>query len=175
MLKPSTKCWISAFNAQVSRGSTVAVQVGAVKIYVNGGAQEKRKTRWKLRNNFDGFQSFIPPWNANVLFWRFFFNPTLCMTKLRVLVLSFPDFTDIPNITLAIVHGKRSRSHFTPKFQLSQNGVVTAYWECQLKDRNLLSIAKYLSWCRCFVLGGTYMILWQGLNYVATLNRRKTL
>jgi hypothetical protein len=56
-----------------------------------------------------------------------FFNPILCMAKLRVLVLSFPDFTDIPNITLVIVRGKRSRSHFTPKFQLSQNAMVTAY------------------------------------------------
>jgi hypothetical protein len=34
MLKRSTKCRISAFNAQGSRESTVAVQVGAVKICV---------------------------------------------------------------------------------------------------------------------------------------------
>jgi hypothetical protein len=35
MLKLSAKCcWISAFNAQGSRGIIVAVQVGAVKIYV---------------------------------------------------------------------------------------------------------------------------------------------
>jgi len=34
MLKHSTKCWISAFYAQGSRGIIVAVQVGAVKIYV---------------------------------------------------------------------------------------------------------------------------------------------
>jgi hypothetical protein len=35
MLKLSTtKCCISAFNAQGSRGIIVAVQVGAVKIYV---------------------------------------------------------------------------------------------------------------------------------------------
>jgi hypothetical protein len=33
------KCWISAFNAQGSRGIVVAVQVGA-----GGAAQEKRKT-----------------------------------------------------------------------------------------------------------------------------------
>jgi len=33
MLKLSTKCWISAFNAQGSRGIIIAVQVGAVKIY----------------------------------------------------------------------------------------------------------------------------------------------
>ncbi len=34
MLKLSTKCWISAFNAQSSRGIIVAGQVGAVKISV---------------------------------------------------------------------------------------------------------------------------------------------
>jgi hypothetical protein len=34
MLKLSTKCSISAFNAQGSRGIIVAVQVGAVKINV---------------------------------------------------------------------------------------------------------------------------------------------
>jgi hypothetical protein len=36
-----------------------------------------------------GFMSFIPPLNANVLFCWFSLNLTLCMTKLRVLVLSF--------------------------------------------------------------------------------------
>ncbi len=45
MLKLSTKCGISAFNAQGSRGFRVAVQVGAVKENLcssNGSAQEKR-------------------------------------------------------------------------------------------------------------------------------------
>ncbi len=37
--------------------------------------------------------------NANVLFGRFFLNLTLCMTKLRVLVLCFYYFTDNSNIT----------------------------------------------------------------------------
>ncbi len=35
------------------------------------------------------------PLNVNVLFCRFFFNHTLCMTKLTVLLPSFADFTDI--------------------------------------------------------------------------------
>ncbi len=34
MLKLSTKCWISAFDAEGSRGVIVAIQVGAMKIYV---------------------------------------------------------------------------------------------------------------------------------------------
>ncbi len=45
------------------------------------------------------FPEFHSPLNANVLFGRFFFNLTLCVTKLRVLVLSFPHFADI-SITL---------------------------------------------------------------------------
>jgi len=40
-------------------------------------------------------EHFTRPLFANVLSCRFFKNLTLCMTKLRVVVLSFPDFTDI--------------------------------------------------------------------------------
>jgi len=54
MLKLTTKCWISAINAQGSRGIIVPVEVGAVKIYVaavealrekerQGGTQELSK------------------------------------------------------------------------------------------------------------------------------------
>jgi len=51
MLKLSTKCRISAFNAQGSRRITVAVQVGAVKIYVAAveALRGKKKDRVKLR------------------------------------------------------------------------------------------------------------------------------
>jgi hypothetical protein len=37
------KCWISAFNAQGSRGIIVVVQVGAVKIYVAAAVEALRK------------------------------------------------------------------------------------------------------------------------------------
>ncbi len=48
MLKLGTKCWISAFNAQGSRGIIVAVQVGAVKMYVaEVEALRKNESRWK--------------------------------------------------------------------------------------------------------------------------------
>jgi hypothetical protein len=44
----------------------------------------------------DDFLNFTPPpLNVNVVFGRYFFNLTLCMTKLMVSVLSFPEFTDI--------------------------------------------------------------------------------
>jgi hypothetical protein len=74
----------------------VAIQVGAVKIYVTAVEQQwrrsgKKKDRMKLRK----LLSFTPPLDANLLFCRFFLNLTLCMTKLRVLILSFPDFMDI--------------------------------------------------------------------------------
>jgi hypothetical protein len=47
MLKLGTKCWISAFNAQGSRGIIVAVQVGAVKMYVaEVEALRKNESRW---------------------------------------------------------------------------------------------------------------------------------
>jgi hypothetical protein len=42
----------------------------------------------------DGFQRSPPPFNANVLLGRFSLSLTLFVTKLRVLVLSFPDFVD---------------------------------------------------------------------------------
>jgi hypothetical protein len=44
MLKLSAKCRISAFNAQGLRGIIVAVQVGAVKIYVAAAVEPLRKT-----------------------------------------------------------------------------------------------------------------------------------
>jgi hypothetical protein len=45
MLKLSTKCWISAFNAQGSKGIVVAAQVGAVKIYVAAAEALRKKER----------------------------------------------------------------------------------------------------------------------------------
>jgi len=91
MLKLSTICWISAINARGFRGIIVSVQLGAVKIYVAAVEALRTDFLW-------WFSQFQPPLNANVLFGTFFLNLTLCMTNLRVLVLAFPDFTDIFNI-----------------------------------------------------------------------------
>jgi len=92
MLKLNAKCWISAFNAQGSRGIIVVVQVGAVKIYVATVETLRKKERQgetqKTIKNW-WFSKFHPP--LIVLFCRFFFYLTVCMTKLRVLTLSFPD------------------------------------------------------------------------------------
>ncbi len=84
MLKLGTKCWISAFNAHGSRGIIVAVQVGAVKIYVavliaiHHRTQQWRrswkeeKAGWNSGNHQNGFLSFIPRWMLMYFFAGFF-------------------------------------------------------------------------------------------------------
>jgi hypothetical protein len=62
MLKLGTKCWISAFNAQGSRGIIVAVQVGAVKIYVAAVKALRKKER----------QGETPGWMLMYFFAVFF-------------------------------------------------------------------------------------------------------
>jgi hypothetical protein len=58
MLKLSTKCWIPAFNAQGSRGIIVAVQVGAVKIYVAAVEVLKKEER---QGETQETIKFLPP------------------------------------------------------------------------------------------------------------------
>jgi len=69
-----------------------------VKIYVAAAVEALRKKERQDDTQFttkiDGFLQFHPSLNANVLFCRFFLNLTLCMTKLRVLVLCFFYITD---------------------------------------------------------------------------------
>ncbi len=79
MLKLSTKRWIPAFNAQGSRGIIVAVQVGAVKIYVT--AVEVVRTKKKGRHGETHepsklmvFLSFNPGWMLMYFFAGFFFK-----------------------------------------------------------------------------------------------------
>jgi hypothetical protein len=69
----------------------------------SGGAQDKKKDKGENHKTIkiDGFLSFPPApalLNAIVLFCRFFLNLTVYLTKLRVLVLFFSDFTDISNV-----------------------------------------------------------------------------
>jgi hypothetical protein len=103
------KCWYSAFNAQGLRRIIVVVQLGAVKIYVaavEGLRKKERQDETQCSPPIWGFSEFHPPLNANVLFCRFFFkNLTLCMTKLRVLMLCFSYFADNSNVTLGKAYG----------------------------------------------------------------------
>jgi hypothetical protein len=81
MLKLSTKCWISAFNAQSWRGVTVPVRVGAVKIYVAAVEALKKKERQSETQESSKLMVFwvSTPLNANVLFCRFFFWISPCV------------------------------------------------------------------------------------------------
>ncbi len=91
MLQLSMKCSYSAFNARGSRLIIAVLQLGAVKIYVTAVEALRKKERQdetQFTPKIDGFLSSTPL-NANVLFFRVFFNLTLRMTKLRVLVLCF--------------------------------------------------------------------------------------
>jgi hypothetical protein len=77
------KCRNPAYNARGLILITVVVQLGAVKIYVAGWRRSgKRKDTIKLSLPPKLLFEFQPPLNSNVLFWRFFLNLTLCMTKL---------------------------------------------------------------------------------------------
>jgi len=112
MLKLRAKCWISAFNAQGSRGIIVAVQVGAVKVYVAAvEALRKKETQGETQETMVFWVSPRPPWMLICTFLQVFFNLTLCMTKLGVLTLSFPDFTDISNTLQISGFGKFSKTH----------------------------------------------------------------
>jgi hypothetical protein len=62
----------------------------------SGGAALRKKGRQdetQFTTKMNGFLSFTPPLNANVLFCRLFFDLTLCTTKLRVLGLCLSYFT----------------------------------------------------------------------------------
>ncbi len=92
------KCWDSASNAQGSRGIIVAVQIGAVKIYVTvvEALKKKRRTKVKLRKPsklivFWVSSPVVACYLCTFVELSFWISP-LFMTKLRVLVLSFLDF-----------------------------------------------------------------------------------
>jgi hypothetical protein len=60
------------FNAQGSRGIIVAVQVGAVKIYVAAVVEVLRKKERQGETQETWFPEFHPPQPPNVLFAGFF-------------------------------------------------------------------------------------------------------
>jgi hypothetical protein len=66
-----------------------------VRIYVAAVEALMEKERQGETQETIKIPEFHSPLNANVLFCR---NLTLCMTKLGVLTLSFPHFTDISNV-----------------------------------------------------------------------------
>ncbi len=103
MLQLSTNCWNSAFNAQGSRLIIIVLHIRPVKIYVAAVEELRKKerqdetqftTRWNsvYHQNW-WFSEFHPPLDCQCIFLQVFFNLTLCMTKLRVLVMCLSYFT----------------------------------------------------------------------------------
>jgi hypothetical protein len=68
--------------------------VEALKEKGTRGSKEDEKTQFITQKKSGAFLSFTPPLKANVLFCRFFWNLTRFQTKLRVVVLRLPDFTE---------------------------------------------------------------------------------
>jgi hypothetical protein len=68
----------------------VKIHVTAVEVI----REKERQGETQFNTKTYSFVSFIPPLYANVLFLQVFFNLTLCMTALRVMVLCFSYFTD---------------------------------------------------------------------------------
>jgi hypothetical protein len=66
------KCRNSAFNAQGWRGIIVAVQVGAVKIYV--AAVEVLRTT-ERQGEMDGFSEFHPPFECQSICFAVVLDP----------------------------------------------------------------------------------------------------
>jgi len=104
LLNLSMKCWNLAFNTQGSRVIILVVQLQTVQIYVatmKALRKKERQDETQFTTKIDGFLSFTPPLNANVLFRKFFLNLTLCMTKLSVLVC-FSSYTDNSIVSMSI-------------------------------------------------------------------------
>ncbi len=94
-IKSQYELWkLSSLYTRFERNHSSCTGRSSENLCSSSGAAQVKERQDETQ---DGFLSFIntPPLNANVLFGRYFFNLTLCMTKLRVLLLSFPDFTDI--------------------------------------------------------------------------------
>ncbi len=88
---------------------SLADLTSSVKIYVAAVEAVKKKERHdetQFTTKIVGILSFTPPLNANVLFSRFFFNLTFCMTELRVLVLRLSYFTD--NFIISFMYRQNS-------------------------------------------------------------------
>ncbi len=78
------------------------------------------------------FSEFHPPLNANVLFCKFFFNLTLCMTKFRVLMLCFSYFTDNSNSFGNITWGEMGHTGTTPRVLTLQSTFSSSTLGCPI-------------------------------------------
>jgi len=111
-----------------------------------GAAEEKGKTGWNsVYHQSWWFSEFHPPLNANVLLCRFFFNLTLCMTKLRVLVLCVSYFAENSNVPVFI---SNSGPNNKPKLPLKVG--LQFFFGPDSSVKQALYTLKKLSWINMF-------------------------
>jgi hypothetical protein len=155
MLKLSTKCCISAFNAQGSRGIRVAVECrSSENLCSNSGGAQRKKERQGETGDTITISWFQPPLNAHVLFLQVFFeiSPRVWPNSGYWCCL-FPDLTDISN--------KLWTSTFSPGSQIPT--VHSAY---EMRSFCCLIIDHA---CLLRILG------WNKQNFLRTLlSKRKT-
>jgi hypothetical protein len=84
---------------KVQKEVIIIVHVQAMKIYVvtMEAFREKERLGETQKTTIMMVFKFHPPLNVNVFFCKFFFNLTLFITKLKLLLLSFLNFKDISN------------------------------------------------------------------------------
>jgi hypothetical protein len=92
MLKLSTKCRISSFNAQGSRGVIVAVQVRAVKIYL-AAVEALRKTKIEGETQESGNHHEFHPLDYRGLKHQ---KPKGCSKRLNINFEGCADFVQSP-------------------------------------------------------------------------------
>jgi hypothetical protein len=154
MMKPSTKCWISAVHAQGSGGIRVAVQVGAVKIYV-AAVEALRKT--ERQGETQEPSKFHPFWMLMYSFCRFFLHRV--WPNSGVVVLSFLDFMDIANVSWITLCLGVKRKAYRVTNEIVQIDAFNCYFMSCLRELGLkcympfacglcknLSIARSVKW-----------------------------
>jgi hypothetical protein len=109
--------------------------------------KKERQDETQFTTKIDGFLSFIPPWMLRYFFPGISLNLTLCMTKLRVMVLCFSYFTDNSNVyTCQVWHAiswfyhmqLNTYSCLQPHFRESLVGTKLAFVLVQFEHTSLL-------------------------------------
>jgi len=106
-------------------------------------------------NKVDGSLNFIPPRMLTYFFCRLFLNFTQFMTKLRVLMLSFPYFTDNSNMCYGVHFVGSSPAYKTSSTIFFYSLMyISIWWICH--QRHLVNINQGL--CICTVTVKLVMI-----------------
>jgi hypothetical protein len=109
--------------------------------------KKERQDETQFITKIDGFLSFISCWMLTYVFAGFFWNVTLCMIKLRVLVLCFSYFTDNSNITGYL-------NFFYKLWLISQNRAFEFFENCNYRLQYPAWYPEGVTWCTpgvCFM------------------------